>query len=128
MSYLKRLVSGEPLELFNNGHFNEAVRKTYEIFEEKVKDKSGLEKHGQDLMANAFSDEKMLNIFMIKPENRQSFIDGFKFLAMGSMAAIRNLFSHGDEKPRSPEECFELLLFANWLFRYLTIKENTEEA
>jgi len=26
---------------------------------------------------------------------------------------------HGDENTRSPEECYEMLLYLNWLFRHL---------
>ena len=33
------------------------------------------------------------------------------------MRGIRNIFSHGDEDPRTPEVCFEMLMFLNWLFR-----------
>ena len=124
---LTQEIGDEPLELFDNGHFNEAVRKAFEIFEDVVKDRAGIEKYGKDLMGNAFSGEKNLDMVSIEPENRQSFIDGYKHLAMGAMAAVRNIFSHGDEKTRSPEECFELLLFANWLFRYLDINEYAEE-
>lgn len=40
-------------------------------------------------------------------------------LTMGMMSAIRNVFSHGDEEQRSPEEAFEMLLFINWLYRLL---------
>lgn len=43
------------------------------------------------------------------------------FMAMGMMRAIRNVFSQGDEAQRSPEVCFEMLLFFNWLFRQLPV-------
>jgi len=55
----------------------------------------------------------------VRPDNREGFVDGYKLLAMGLMAAIRNVFSHGDEEARRPEECFEMLLFINWMFRLL---------
>lgn len=38
---------------------------------------------------------------------------------MGMMSSIRNVFSHGDEGRRSSEECFEMLMFLNWLFGHL---------
>lgn len=115
-------ISAEPLFLFDNGHFNEAVRKACEKFEDRVREVSALEASGRDLMAKVFSNDNYLDISKIKPENRQDFIDGYKFLSMGSMAAIRNIFSHGDEECRTPEECFEMLLLLNWLFRYLNSK------
>ena len=116
---LEPAIASEPLQLFNNGHFNEAVRKAFERFEDKVRELSAIEASGRELMGKAFSTADYLDISRVENENKQSFVDGYKLLAMGSMAAIRNIFSHGDEERRSPEECFEMLLFLNWLFRYL---------
>ncbi len=116
---LNSIISSEPLQLFCNGHYNEAVRKALEIFEDKVRDVSSIDASGRDLMGKAFASAKYLIIDGIEPENRQDFVDGYKFLAMGSMAAIRNIFSHGGEAQRIPEESFEMLLFINWLFRFV---------
>ncbi len=114
-------ISSEPLQLFCDGHFNEAVRKTTERFEDYVQEISNLSLSGRDLMANAFKDGKYINISNVQPENQLGFIEGYKLLAMGAMASIRNIFSHGDEERRSPEECFEMLIFINWLFRCISI-------
>jgi uncharacterized protein (TIGR02391 family) len=110
-------ISSEPLQLFSDGHFNESVRKATERLEKFVQEISNLGLSGRDLMANAFRDGTYVNTSNIQPENQQGFIEGYKFLTMGAMASIRNIFSHGDEERRSPEECFEMLLFINWLFR-----------
>ena len=121
-------ISSEPLQLFSDGHFNEAVRKAAERLENFVQDISNLESSGRDLMANAFRDGTYIKTSNIQPENQQGFIEGYKFLAMGTMASIRNIFSHGDEERRSPEECFEMLLFINWLFRSIkTVEEQQED-
>ena len=112
-------VASEPLELFCNGHFNEAVRKGMEMFETEVRNQSQSNKFGRDLMATVLGDGSLITTETIKAENQAGFVEGYKFLTMGSMAAIRNIFSHGNEENRSPEECFEMLLFINWLFRYL---------
>ena len=112
-------ISSDPLALFMDGHFNEAVRKATERFEDVVREKSGLSLIGQDLMTNAFSTSDLLAIDRLKPKNENNFTNGYKFLAMGLMRAIRNVFSHGDEEKRTPEECFEMLLFLNWMFRVL---------
>lgn len=116
---LDSAISCEPLFLFDDGHFNEAVRKACEKLEDRVRDISKIDASGRDLMARAFSNDVYLNTSGIQPENKQDFVDGYKLLAMGSMASIRNIFSHGDEESRSPEECYEMLLFLNWLFRYI---------
>ena len=114
---LDQRISSEPLQLFCDGHFNESVRKAAERFEDYVQEISNLKLSGRALMANVFKDKKHINISNLQPENQEDFIDGYKLLSMGAMAAIRNIFSHGDEERRSPEECFEMLLFINWLFR-----------
>lgn len=122
---LDQRISSEPLQMFSDGHFNESVRKATERFEDYVREITTLKSSGRDLMANAFKDGNYINISNVQPENQTDFIDGYKFLSMGAMASIRNIFSHGDEERRSPEECFEMLLFINWLFRCL---KNPEES
>lgn len=112
-------IATEPLELFENGHFNEAVRKACERFEATVQELSGLYHAGRKLMGHAFATDSHLDMDHLRPQNRQDFIQGYHFLASGMMAAKRNVFSHGDEEPRSPEECFEMLMFVNWMFRGL---------
>lgn len=123
---LTSYISSEPLRLFCDGHYNEAIRKALEKFENIVKGISAIDASGRDLMGKAFSNEKHICIQDIEPENRHDFIEGYKFLAMGSMAAIRNIFSHGDEKRRSPEESYEMLLFVNWLFRFINDSDSKE--
>lgn len=109
----------EAICLFVDGHFNEAVRKAAEIYEVHVREVSEMKLSGRDLMANAFSGGENLNLDSIKEENMKDFMDGYKFLSMGAMAAMRNIFSHSHEEQRSPEECFEMIFFFNWLIRYL---------
>lgn len=110
-------LSTEPLQLFENGHFNEAVRKAAERFENEVHARSGLDSFGRQLMATAFVNPNLLRIDRLEPENQDGFVEGYRFLAMGLTGAIRNVFSHGDEERRLPEECFEMLLFLNWMLR-----------
>jgi len=109
----------EPLQLFRDGHFNEAVRRASERFETVVRDQSDELHHrsGRALMAQAFRpDGGALSLSGVEAQNERDFQEGYQFLTMGMMAAIRNVFSHGDEERRPPEECFEMLMFLNWLF------------
>jgi len=123
---LQSAIALDPLQLFIDGHFNEAVRKAAEKFEDHVQELSGIGAYGRDLMARTFKDDNYLDVSNLEPENQQGFIEGYKFLAMGLMSAIRNTFSHGDEERRVPEECFEMLLFINWLFRFLKKSEKED--
>ena len=110
----------EPLQLFRGGHFNEAVRKAAERFEVKVQAQSGRTEIGKDLMGKAFKrDAPIIALNALATDNEKGIQEGYMFMTMGMMQAIRNIFSHGDEDQRSPEECFEMLLFLNWLFRHL---------
>lgn len=112
-------IASVPFDLFQNGHFNESVRKACELLESKVQELSSSSKSGRELMATFFSSPAHIDVTSIKLQNQSSFVEGYKFLPMGAMAAIRNIFSHGDEEARAPEECYEMLLFLNWLFRFI---------
>lgn len=113
-------IASAPLELFRNGHFNESVRKASERFEATVQQKTGLQEIGKGLMSKVFSlTNPLISLNGMATENEKGIQEGYMFMTMGLMRGIRNIFSHGDENQRSPEECYEMLLFINWLFRHL---------
>jgi uncharacterized protein (TIGR02391 family) len=113
-------VGTEPLDLFRNGHFNEAVRKAAERFEVAVQQKASLQEIGKGLMSKVFSlSNPLIALNNMATENEKGIQEGYMFMTMGLMRGIRNIFSHGDENQRSPEECYEMILFVNWLFRHL---------
>ena len=113
-------LNSEPLELFRNGHFNESVRKASERFEVAVQDLTGLNDIGKNLMGKAFNlNGPIITLNQLSNENERGIQEGFQFLSMGMIRAMRNIFSHGDEDQRSPEEAYEMLMFINWLFRQL---------
>ncbi|MEQ9277949.1 MAG: TIGR02391 family protein [Balneola sp.] len=113
-------ISSEPLQQFKNGHFNESVRKATERFEVEVQLKSDSTDIGKQLMARTFAlPTPPVALNTLSTENEKGIQEGYKFMTMGMILAIRNIFSHGDEEQRSPEETYEMLLFMNWLFRIL---------
>jgi uncharacterized protein (TIGR02391 family) len=113
-------VRGGPRQLFRNGHFNESIRKAAERFEVAVQKLSRRPETGKDLMGKVFKlDPPILQLNALSTDNERGVQEGYMLMTMGMMRAIRNIFSHGDEAQRSPEECFEMLLFLNWLFRQL---------
>ena len=113
-------IRSDPLQQFKDGHFNEAVRKACEKFEVKVKKLSNQDGTGSGLMGPAFNpQDPQIPINDLQTENDKNEQEGFQKLAMGMMSGIRNIFSHGDEDRRTPEEAFEMLLFTNWMFRKL---------
>ncbi len=116
-------ISSEPLSLFKNGHFNEAVRKSAERFEKKVQDITRSSDIGKNLMSRIFNiSSHVISLNSLSNDNEKGIQEGYMYMTMGMIRAIRNVFSHGDEDQRSPEECYEMLLFLNWLFRLLNTR------
>tara|TARA_R100001143_G_C3361001_1_gene135702 strand:- start:8124 stop:8924 length:801 start_codon:yes stop_codon:yes gene_type:complete len=113
-------ICSDPLQKFKDGHFNEAVRKACEKYEAKVQKLSGNSAIGSSLMGQVFSPQgPVVTITTGSQQNTATIQEGYQKLAMGMMSGIRNIFSHGDEDRRTPEEAFEMLLFVNWMFRKL---------
>lgn len=113
-------IKGEPLELFKNGHFNEAVRKATEKFEAVIQNRTRSTDIGKTLMNRTFKvNEPAIALNSLITGNEKSIQEGFQGLTAGMMQAMRNIFSHGDEDQRPAEEAYEMLLFINWLFRQL---------
>jgi uncharacterized protein (TIGR02391 family) len=120
---LHLLFASEPFDLYQHGHTNEAIRKSTEIIEDTVRKLSGNKETGFPLMSKEFKDDRYIDLSNIKESNQKDFIQGYQHLMMGMMSAIRNILSHSNENIRSPEEAFELLMFLNWLMRYLKKKD-----
>ncbi len=110
-------IRSDPLQKFKDGHFNEAVRKACEKFEAKIQNKTGNPAIGSSLMGQVFNPQNpSITITSGSQQNSSTIQEGYQKLAMGMMSSIRNIFSHGDEDRRTPEEAFEMLLFVNWMF------------
>lgn len=113
-------IRSDPLQKFKDGHFNEAVRKACEKYEVKVQGLSGNSSIGSSLMGQVFNPQSpAVTITTGSKQNTTTIQEGYQKLAMGMMSGIRNIFSHGDEDRRTPEEAYEMLLFVNWMFRKL---------
>ena len=116
---LHEALKDDVAELFRNGHFNEAVRKALERFEKAIQDALGDHKmFGRDLMAKAFGgNPPPISLNDLKTANDRSEQEGFKFLTMGTMSGMRNLYSHGDVEQMSAMDCIERLVFVSLLFK-----------
>jgi len=116
---LHEALKDDVAELFRNGHFNEAVRKALERFEKAIQDAIGDHKtFGRDLMAKAFGgNQPPISLNDLKTANDRSEQEGFKFLTMGAMSGMRNLYSHGDVEQMSAMDAVERLAFVSLLFK-----------
>ena len=114
-NYFRIIQLSDDLEKAKNliikGEFEASVREAVVVFESLVKKKSGLTKlMGSDLMAKAFSYKKnddgvftelpkiqVNGLSTISEINEQ---DGLKYLSMGVMSGIRNVYMHGSASSR----------------------------
>jgi uncharacterized protein (TIGR02391 family) len=102
------------LNLYNEGHFNESVRKSLEKYEVYIQKKSGSDKQGNDLMSDVFNqDVPKIEIFDIANKRGKGLQDGFKLLSMGMMGFWRNYLSHGDEKQIPAKHALSILLLVS---------------
>lgn len=116
---LHEALKDDVAEMFRDGHFNEAVRKALERFEKAIQDALGDHKtFGRDLMAKAFGgNPPPISLNDLKTANDRSEQEGFKFLTMGAMSGMRNLYSHGDVEQMSAMDAVERLAFVSLLFK-----------
>lgn len=116
---LHEALKDDVAEMFRDGHFNEAVRKALERFEKAIQDNLGDHKtFGRDLMAKAFGgNPPPISLNDLKTANDRSEQEGFKFLTMGAMSGMRNLYSHGDVEQMSAMDAVERLAFVSLLFK-----------
>lgn len=106
------------IQMFKDGHLNDAVRKALERFEKLVQDQLGEHEIGKTLMAKAFNiGSGVIRINDGTNGNDQSEQEGFMHLTMGAMAGMRNLYSHGDLDTMAPMDAFERLCFVSLLFK-----------
>lgn len=103
-------------QLYLDGHINESVRKSLEIYEKKVQDLSNLDLIGKDLMIQAFNENNpIILVADISTKRGKSFQEGFRYISAGIMQYWRNKFSHGNESQISYIDGFQLIMTINQL-------------
>lgn len=108
--------------LFEAGFLQEAVRKAAERFINRVAEKAEREDLvGQGLLNHVFSSDKPVLVFS---EERTSAADrnrhdGYRSLATGLSAGVRNVYTHMDAVPVDEVEALEWLAFISAMHRRL---------
>ncbi|MDW8236056.1 MAG: TIGR02391 family protein [Bacteroidia bacterium] len=108
--------------LFQKGEYFHAAFEAAKAFNSEVKDKSGLQEDGVSLMNKAFlRDKPVLHITPCRTETEKNIQDGYRFLAAGLMAAIRNPTAHEPALSMlmGRQEALEILGLILYLFRQL---------
>jgi uncharacterized protein (TIGR02391 family) len=104
-------------------HLDVAIFEAFKAVNIRVKQISGLDLDGQDLMAKAFGDERDRNppvqLADLHTETGRNIQTGFRFMFMGAVRGIRNPDAHELFKPITDAEGFEELAFSSMLMRRL---------
>lgn len=115
---LHPLVIRASSDLFVDGHPDSAVLEAYKALESRVRELSGLDVSGQDLMAKAMSgDPPPIDVRIEAGQSGEDEQEGFRFLLMGAVRGIRNPKAHEAVRRLSAEEALEYLAFASLLMR-----------
>jgi uncharacterized protein (TIGR02391 family) len=104
LSGLHPLITEAAEDLWNDGHRREAIGRAAVALLAAVRELSGLDTDGHDLMARAFRPEDpRIVVADLRTENGRNLQRGTHMIAMGLVAAIRNPVSHTladhDENP-----------------------------
>lgn len=118
-------------DLFLKGSYFHAVFEAVKAYNAAVKEISGLsDLDGQVLMNRAFSSQNpVICITPCKTETEKNMQDGYRFLAAGVMAAIRNPTAHEPALsfPIHKEDALDILALLSYLFRWLD-KAHTQKS
>lgn len=109
-------------DLFIKGNYFHAVFESCKAFDKYVKEKSGIGKHGADLMSNALSLTKgPLKLNKQTTETEKNEQEGLMYLCMGLMKAIRNPESHEPQLDWdiSREDALDILSLISFLYRQI---------
>lgn len=106
--------------LFSDGHFSQAVFEALKALETRVREQSGLDLSGRDLMAQAMAgDPPLINMSIEAGRSGRDEQEGFRFVFMGAMQGIRNPKGHLLVKQDDPQRALEYLALVSILFRRL---------
>jgi uncharacterized protein (TIGR02391 family) len=114
-------ISEAAAALFRDGHYSEAVFKAAKRLQKDVQEKSGATTlDGVALMGLVFSEEKpIIRLGDLNTETGRNIQRGYKFLAMGVMAALRNPEAHDILDLRNPLTALERLSVMSLIRRQL---------
>jgi len=106
--------------LFADGHFTSSILEAFKAIEIRVREFTGIDRSGQDLMAHAF-DEKSPLIDLAVEAGRSGDDErkGFRLMFMGAMTGIRNPNAHSQIEQVNAQRATEYLAFASLLMHRL---------
>lgn len=107
-------------DLFVDGHYSQAVFEALKALERRVRNQSGLEESGRDLMAKAFKGEPPpIDLTVESGQSGRDEQEGLRLMFMGVIQGIRNPKGHELVKQDEPDRALEYLGTVSVLFRRL---------
>jgi uncharacterized protein (TIGR02391 family) len=106
--------------LFNDRYFALAIFEAFKAIEGRVRERTGIDRTGVDLMAHVFKEQDPLIDLAVEPgRSGDDERKGFRFIFMGVMAGVRNPKAHGHVEQSDPQRTMEYLALASLLMRRL---------
>lgn len=112
-------------DLFHDGHAQEAVRKAAQRYVNRVAelaadDPDSRDRQGVDLINRVFSEDSPVLAFNPRASlTQRDDHNGYRFLGVGLMLAVRNVMTHTDDRGLTPTEALEWLAFISAMHRRL---------
>ncbi len=107
-------------KLFDDGHCAQATFEAYKFLDKEVQRHAGSRESGRKLMQNAFSETTpVIQLTPMKTVSDKDEQEGYKWLFVGSVIAIRNPRGHEVGLPDTPDQCLDHLSLASLLLRRL---------
>ena len=107
-------------ELYANGHYSQAVFEALKALEVRVRQQSGIDGSGRELMDKAFKGASPpIELRHASGQSGKDEQEGFRFIFMGTMQGIRNPKGHDVIRQDDPARALEYLALASLLFRRL---------
>jgi len=117
MQFHPRVIAASK-SLFESGHYAQATFEAFKAVNNFIKQKTGLNLDGKQLMAKAFNEEgPVIKLNELKTQSARDEQEGFKFLFMGAMEGIRNPKAHDNVVQTDPYRTLEYLGFASLLMK-----------
>ncbi len=114
-------------ELFEDGHYRDAIYRAFVEVNNFVKDKANSQLDGRKLMSTVFSlDNPVIKLNPLKTQSDKDEQEGFMFLFMGAMEGIRNPKAHENIIQNDPYKALEYLSFASLLMQTIDFWEAEE--
>lgn len=106
--------------LYTDGHYSPAILRALTALESRVREQSGLDASGRDLMVKAFGgDPPPIDLRHADGQSGRDEQEGFRFMFMGAMQGIRNPKGHDLVELNDPDRALEYLALVSLLFHRL---------